>query len=137
MLNIMECLHSKVVGDFMKEILPVPVDEAKRYLNDEKFERYKKSFDSFYSPDPCHGLIDFTLRELPKDCDAAKNLAIKRYQIVSKNFDLSINEKRELIKNTSNPKLKSSLIDIIQVFEHSKEEFRKMTIKEYGIEIPV
>ncbi|MCJ7817032.1 MAG: hypothetical protein MUP55_04205 [Candidatus Aenigmarchaeota archaeon] len=120
----------------MKEILPVPVALAKKYLDDNMFKKYKKSFESFYSHNPDYGLIDFTLRELPKGCEAAKDLAIKRYQLLSMNTNLTNNEKRQSIKNSSDSVSKMSLMNFIQLSEYAKEEFRKQTVKEYGIEIP-
>ncbi len=120
----------------MKEILPVPVAEAKKYLDDNMFKKYKESFESFYSHNPDYGLIDFTLRELPKDCEAAKDLAIKRFQLLSLTTNLANNGRRESIRNSSDPVSKMSLMNTIHLTEYANEEFRKQTEKEYGIEIP-
>jgi len=121
----------------MKDVLPVPVAEARKYLNGKNFEKYKECFDSFYGPDPSYSLLDITLRMfLPKDCEAAKDLAMKRYQLRVRDSNVDINQKIESLKSTSEPKLRSLLTEFILGAERGKEAARKEA-REYGVEIPV
>jgi len=110
--------------------------KARVYLDDESYKHLEDAVRSFYGPDPCYGLLDTTLRLfLPKGCEAAKDLAEKRYRVLERDFDQGIKERTELMESTKDPKWKTYYMDIIQIFKDSKEWYRKKA-QEYGAEIP-
>ena len=124
----------------MKDVLPKAearkLRKAREYLNDEQLKRYKDALVSFYGPDPCYGVIDPILRLfMPKDSPAAKDLAMKRHQVLVMDSDRDIRDRMGLMENASDV-IKSSLANDIELLSRSKEFYRQKAIQEYGVEIP-
>ena len=127
-----------IVKDALPEIEAGKLALAKTYLNPEQLKKYEQALECFYGPDPCYGVIDPILRlYMPKGSPAAKDLAEKRHQLLVRDFDQGIRDRKELMEGMSDPKFKSSLMDTIQTLERSKEHYRQKAIREYRADIPV
>jgi len=134
----------------MKEILPVPVAEAKRYFDsiskDGKYlEIFREAYENFYcfcgskNPEELEStadLVESCLRLLPKRSEQAKGIAIKVYQLKSTYADLMNNLAREELTKTPDSNKKEKITKEILEREWEKEATRQILMMDYEVQIP-